>query len=253
MFEKYLEDIGLSDKEAQVYLALLKTDHASVLELSDDTQIKRSTVYVVLESLAQKGLVSETQVGKKTHFQAEPPERLETYIERQKVVLDEHASRLEQIIPQLRGMQRGTGVKPVVKYFEGREGIISSLEEFYASTEPIGVVHMVYSRDLVEDTFTESERVRYASMRENKDVPVRSIYTYEQGTLASGAKAERHKIDGKKYPISCDLAIAGDKVRVSLLGKSIGGIFIKNREFAETLQSLIDLTADLLKDKEEKG
>lgn len=135
MLEKYLQDIGLNEKEATLYLALVQVDNSSVIDLSKKTKINRSTVYVVLEGLAKKGLVSETTVGKKTHYQAEPPERLETFVERQKVNLDEQSKRLKDIIPQIKTVQRETGERPVVKYFEGREGIIAANEEFFATSE----------------------------------------------------------------------------------------------------------------------
>src|ERR1035437_1752533 len=106
MLEKYLQEIGLTDKESTVYLALLQVDSASVLDLAKKTKINRSTTYVVLESLKKKGLVSETSVGKKTHYQAESPERLKTYVERQKVVFEERSKRLDDIIPELKATQR---------------------------------------------------------------------------------------------------------------------------------------------------
>lgn len=130
MLEKYLQEIGLSDKEAAVYLALLATDNSSVIELANKTKIKRPTVYVILENLSKKGLVSETTVSKKTHYQAEPPERLETFTERQKITLDERAKRLKDIIPQIKSVQRESGERPVVRFFEGREGTISTNEDF---------------------------------------------------------------------------------------------------------------------------
>ena len=34
MLEKYLQDIGLNDKEAAIYLSLLSVEHASVLDLA---------------------------------------------------------------------------------------------------------------------------------------------------------------------------------------------------------------------------
>src|SRR3989344_1564256 len=98
MFEKYLQEIGLNEKEAALYLALLQVDAASVIDLSKKTKINRSTVYVVLEGLMKKGLVSETQIGKKVHYQAEAPERLETFVERQKAIFEELQKRLKDII-----------------------------------------------------------------------------------------------------------------------------------------------------------
>ena len=118
MLEKYLQDIGLNEKEAIVYLSLLAVDNSSVLDIAKKTGLNRSTTYVILESLSKKGLVSETNIGKKTHYQAEPPERLETYVERQKIILDENSRRLKDIIPQIKSVQRGGGEKPVVQYFE---------------------------------------------------------------------------------------------------------------------------------------
>ena len=73
MLEKYLQEIGLSDKEASVYVALLQVDNDSVLDLAKRTKINRTTIYPVLESLAKKGLISEIKIDKKVRFQAEPP------------------------------------------------------------------------------------------------------------------------------------------------------------------------------------
>src|SRR3989344_8602544 len=102
MLEKYLQDLGLSDKEALIYLALLQVDGATALDLSKKTKINRSTVYVVIDALLKKGLVSETTVGKKTQFQAESPESIRTYIERRKIELEKTEKRLDDIIPQIK-------------------------------------------------------------------------------------------------------------------------------------------------------
>ena len=131
MLEKYLQEIGLNEKEASVYLALLQYDNASVIDISGKTKINRSTTYTILESLSKKGLVSETTVGKKTRYQAESPERLETFVERQKVLLDEHSKRLKDIIPQIKSVQREIGEKPTVQYFEGKEGIFALNESIF--------------------------------------------------------------------------------------------------------------------------
>src|SRR3989344_6456404 len=159
MLEKYLQDLGLTDKEATIYLALLQVDSTTALDLSKKTKINRSTVYVVIESLSKKGLVSETTVGKKTQFQAESPERLETYVERRKIQFEEQSHRLKDIIPEIKSLQRDTGERPVVKYYEGREGIISLLEEFFSNAgDDEKSVYLLYPKDTLEEIFTESER-----------------------------------------------------------------------------------------------
>lgn len=251
MLEKYLQEIGLSDKEAAVYLALLATDNSSVVDLAEKTKIKRPTVYVVLETLAKKGLVSETTVGKKTHYQAEPPERLETYVERQKVVLDERSKRLKDIIPQIKSVQRESGERPVVKYFEGIDGVVSAHAEFVGQTSGDKVVYSIYSKDLLDGAFTEEELGKFRTQRLGRKVKSKALYTYTKGELPSDETSERVKIDGEKYPINCDIAIHKDNVRIAIFGKNISSILIKSSEFAETMHSLFRLIFDQIKNPRE--
>ena len=249
MLEKYLQDIGLTDKESLVYLSLLAVEHASVLDLANKTKIKRPTVYVVLESLSKKGLVSETTVGKKTHYHAEPPERLETFVERQKIALEESQKVLKDIIPQIKSVARDSGERPVVKYFEGREGIISANDELFAGIEQGGekVTYLIYPKDLVEDIFTDKEREKYRSMRISQDIKSKSIYSSEKGDKPSDSTGDRIKIDGKRYPITCDISIYKDRVRISILEEKLSGIFIRSKDFAETLKSVFKLAFDNIK------
>jgi sugar-specific transcriptional regulator TrmB len=244
MFEKYLEDIGLSDKEASVYIALLQVDNDSVLDLSKRTKINRTTIYPLLESLQKKGLVSEIQVDKKVYYKAEPPERLETFVERRKLSFEEQAKRLKDVIPQLKSIQRETGERPIVKYFEGIEGVISSNEEFYSYFDDSKELnYLIYPRDTVEEIFKDS-RNHFVKRRQEKKVKIKALYTRKDGELPKVEDSDRIRIDGEKYPILCDIGIYGENVRISTLGSSVSAILIKSKDLAVTLKSLINLIFD---------
>lgn len=249
--EKYLQEIGFSDKESAIYLALLQVDNASILDLAKKTNINRTTIYFVIESLTKKGLVSEIRIGKKIHFAAEAPERLETYIERQKTILEEHSRRLKDMLPEIKAVQRELGERPVVKYFEGREGIISSLEEFYSTPENGGEVFFVYPKDHLDAIFTGNEMDRYRKLRLEKKARSKVLYTYTKGDKPSDATGDRIKIDTKKYPISCDIAIYKDCITINILGKKLSGIFIRSKDLADTLWSVFSIAFDALREKEE--
>lgn len=241
MFEQYLIDIGLSEKEAKIYLALLQVDKNGVQELATRTKINRTTVYPVIESLQKKGLVSEIQDGKKVEYMAEPPERLETYVERQKVVFEEHAKRLKDIIPQIKSIQREQGERPVVKYFEGRDGAISAYEEFYRfdpNVEEDG--YFIFNKDLLGTVFTWDEQQRFVDIRVGKKLVPNSIYNYEKGDYPfTTPGGKRVRIDEKKYPILCDISIARDRIVITTLGEKVSGFFITSKDIAETLKSLV--------------
>lgn len=245
MLEKYLEEIGLSDKEATVYLALLQVENSPVSDIAKKTKINRTTVYPVLQSLEKKGLASEVQVGKTIHFQAAPPERLETYVERQKVVLEEHAARLKDIIPQIKSIQREEGERPIVKMFEGRDGAISAYEEFYQLHDK-GTKdgYFIFNRDLLDAEYTEKEKEKFAKIRIGKGVTPTSVYTRKAGDFPFISEGRRVRIDSEKYPLLCDITIIEDRLIISTLGSSAISILIKSTDIAKTLASLVSYIND---------
>jgi sugar-specific transcriptional regulator TrmB len=248
MLEKYLEDAGLSDKEAAVYLHLVQVEKASVVELAEKTKIKRPTVYTILDSLAKKGLVAEIEEDKKTKYVAEPPERLKTYIERKEVFLNELKDRFaHDVIPQIKSLQRETGEKPVVKYFSGKEGIVSINEDVYEGKPDGSPFYIIYSKDLLDEVFKDKETDKYKKNRTGQNIKAKVLYNWSKGEKQSDSLADRIKVDDKKYPFYADISIYKDKVRISILGKELSGIYIRSKDLAETLKSLFNLAFDNLK------
>ena len=248
LIEKYLEEIGLSDKEATVYLSLLSVDTASVLDLAKKTKINRTTIYFILESLGKKGLVSEIQQGKKTFFAAEPPERLATFIERQRAILEEHSKQLKTILPEIKAVQREIGERPVVKYFDGRDAAFSTNTGFFETNNPKGSIgYFLTNYDLIHETFTEDELAKAQEARPKKKIRAKTIYATSRGaTFPSNELSERKSIDHEKHPILCDISIYEDKVQIVTLGKKISSILIQSRDVADTMKTLFQLAFDPL-------
>lgn len=239
MFEKYLEEIGLSEKEAQIYLALLQVDSDSIQDIAKKTDINRTTVYPVLESLAKKGLVGEIQDGKKTLYQAAPPERLETFVERQQIILEEHASRLKDIIPQIKSIQREQGERPVIKLFDGREGAISAYEEFFNlknQSEKEG--YFLFNQNILQRVFTDDERKKFREIRKGKEVYPNTIYNNKNGDGDFTSNGTRIRIDDEKYPIKVDMTTIGDSIIITTLGEKMMSLVIKSSDIADTFKSI---------------
>lgn len=76
-----LTNLGLTEKEAKVYLANLALGPTTILQITRGAELKRTTVYSIIESLKQKGLINIEARGFKKLFVAENPERLESILE----------------------------------------------------------------------------------------------------------------------------------------------------------------------------
>ena len=97
--------------------------------------------------------------------------------------------------------------------------------------------------------FGPKEIAAAKSIRLNRRVKTKSIYTYTKGDIPSDETGERIRVDGDKYPIKCDIGIYKDKIRIHTLGKNLSAIFIKSQDVADTLRSIFEIAFENLKEK----
>jgi HTH-type transcriptional regulator, sugar sensing transcriptional regulator len=245
MRAKELINIGLSEKESAVYLALLELGSDTVQNIAKKANVNRATTYVILDSLSKKGIVSTVEKEKKTFYQAESPEELMRLIRIQEAEVKSSERALQKLLPELKGMYNLAENKPVVRFYEGKEGVKSMADEFLRTSDK--EIAMIYSRDHVEKTFSGDESNAMRDQRLKKGKSVKSIYTYKKGKLDATKGSERLRIPESQFPISSDIAISGDKVRVASLGDIVSGIIIEDREIAKTLRSVFLLAWEAAK------
>lgn len=70
---KTLMTLGLSEKEAKIYLALYKIGQGTSYEVAKEAGVKRPTVYVLMEELRKKGLALVIPHSKKQVYVAKDP------------------------------------------------------------------------------------------------------------------------------------------------------------------------------------
>ncbi len=120
--ETSLKQLGLNDKEAKVYFACLNLGQTTALGIAKTTFLKRPTIYTVLETLRQKGLVLPVPRAATTEFIAQDPQRLLQDLERRTKLM-------RGLLPTLRAIQpRGEG-RPKITIYEGKE----EMEKVYFS------------------------------------------------------------------------------------------------------------------------
>ncbi len=123
MIEQVLRNIGLTQYETKVYIALLDLGESTSGKILAKANLHSGKIYEILNSLKQKGLVSEiTKAGVK-HFSPADPSRVREYLKDKKKNLEQQETDFNNIIPQL--MKKINAVKsPVhVEVFTGFKGL----------------------------------------------------------------------------------------------------------------------------------
>ena len=225
-----LRSVGLTDIEAQIYLAALELGEASMQDLSRKSGVKRTSIYNFIDKLIERQIIIETKKRKRSMYSAVSPDQL---WEVGRTRLHE----LEKLLPELRAIHNQSMRKPRVTFYEGIDGI----KEVYADTlqekQPIvgwsDFQHM--AEVLGRDYFSV-----YPPERAKRGITFQSIVC-DTPIARELAKENSRVLRETKFITSGDLRteinIYGDKVALmSFRSQPAFAVLIEDRDLAETLR-----------------
>jgi HTH-type transcriptional regulator, sugar sensing transcriptional regulator len=229
-----LEQLGLGYKEDDVYLALLELGAAGVNEIAIKANIKRTTTYDVLSSLGKKGLIGQTQKGKKRLFFAEEPEKLNK-------LLSEKKQRLEEMMPILKSLYNTAGSKPKIRYYEGKEG----LKDVYRDTLNYKGGLVAFVTENIIRQLGQSFADEYLERRKKAGITVRVIGPANEEIIAyqktdHAFLKETRVVPADSFPFSIEMNIYGNKLAFMSFKEEMG-IIIESNEVAKNMRLLFEL------------
>jgi len=129
MNNQLLKEIGLTETEIKVYLALIKIGATSAGRIVEETGVYRKNLYDTLNRLIEKGLVSYVIENKIRFFQAKSPENLEKYLDEKKAKIEEQKHEIKATISEMNSFFSKAPVEIESEIYRGTEGIKTILKE----------------------------------------------------------------------------------------------------------------------------
>lgn len=235
-----LEAVGLTEKQAKVYVAALFLGPAAVQRIAEQAEVNRATTYVILAELAEMGLVSETTEGKKTVYVAEPPEAIERHLNSLEKDIENRKSQLKDTLKDLKEVNRVEVVDaPVVRFFKGPEASQAVAAYANRKSNKNDVVYGFSDIDevlkILPNVLTEGPRRRM-----KKNIHSKILYS---GTMNVGddikSGRETKKIETKALG---DINIYSDRMTIlSYKGEDSTGVIIESKEIVAVMRQLFEL------------
>ena len=253
MLEKDLQKIGLTEKEAKVYLASLELGESSVQKIAAKAKVNRATTYVILEQLMKKGAMDSIEKGAKRQFVATGPYALKQIIRHQAEEINQKKQKLEKLFPKLKKIHNILPNRAVVRYFEGKEALQAVREQFLQSKRK--EIHAFHSEEELLNVFSREERRKYSQRRQ--DAGIKHHVIYNPSKEGSFEDTERENtvalpVPKDKFYFPCDIRIVDDFVSISILTGQPSGILIESQSIAETFRSIFKLAQEAAQ-KYQKG
>jgi len=247
-----LQELGLSELEAHIYLALTSVSAVSALSLSRSLAVPRTSVYDALMRLIEKGLVEKVVKSKSTWYKASPVSVLGNFVEEQGSKLASMKEALDSLTLQLKN-RAGDLKTTEVRYYEGAEGMRQMVWNCLKAKKEI-VGYSVFGRvDVVGLKFYQ----RFVSEFAARSLADRVIASPTKRTLDyifKDVKPGFHQLsfqnirslpENKLY-IAGDTMIYNDTYAVSYWeGHEVVGVEIENADFVRHELSIFELLWDL--------
>lgn len=119
---KLLEDLGLEEKEAKVYLGLLKLGESTATKIAQRIDLDRTLIYQLTNKLIAKGLVSYIIKNNIKYFiPSDPKKLLEGIKEKERMV--------QEALPELVRLAKKQEEETRVEVYKGKKGMNTVLKD----------------------------------------------------------------------------------------------------------------------------
>lgn len=239
-----LEDIGLSENQAKVYLAALSLGPSTVQKISQAAEIKRTTVYSVIDSLKSTGLMITQVKGFKNLFVAERPEKLKSILEARK-------EKFKKYLPEFSALYNLKESGSFLKYYEGLEAVKSIYKDLLREVKP-HEDYLVISNSEPWFNLDPLYFQSYIERRAKLNIKIRLLL--QDSKIAQEHKRlernynEKIKILPKGTSLSISMAIIPNKIMFHQTKPPILAIVVENQNIIQMHRELFEIIWNTISD-----
>tara|TARA_Y100000310_G_scaffold157610_1_gene157017 strand:- start:346 stop:1071 length:726 start_codon:yes stop_codon:yes gene_type:complete len=228
-----LEDIGLSNAEIKVYIALLELGTSTAGPILDRSGLQSSVVFLTLNKLVDRGFVSFVKEGTRKHYQASNPRHIVDFI-------NEKKERFEEVLPELLLKQEAAKEKPEVIVFRNIRGVKELLMELL---EAGGNEHHTFGSTGDSLMLGKAWWVRYHKKRAQMGIKAKLLFNESlkewKAEVKYGKTEVRYTTEGFE-PLT-ETIIRNNKIGIIIWTEKPIGILIENSIAAKSYDQFFNI------------
>jgi HTH-type transcriptional regulator, sugar sensing transcriptional regulator len=235
-----LKKLNLTEKEAQVYLALLELGPSTPYKIAKRSRLKRPTAYVIAEELVEKGLIVQMTGEKQKMYIARSPE---SYIED----IEKRVHEARKVVPELLAMQRKGSDKPNILYFEGTRGLKQAYEYKIKELKGREIVGFFARGNDIDSELQNEVFIPWNETRTEKNIDLRGftvddpkLHPYKKFYGTGKGEFNAKFLPESLYDADCSIEALEDAVRVVIM-RSKQSVIIESSEFARAIRQVFEL------------
>lgn len=232
-----LVEIGLSEGEIAVYLALLKLGSVQVSKIKEGTRLHRTTIYDFVEKLLNKGLINYVSKKNVRYYSATHPNKLME-------IVKEKEEDVKRILPQLAALAETKREEVRVEIYKGVEGLKWVLNDVLRTGEDFvgfGIDEAKFSGKfpiIMEQYFKKEEK---SGIKERLLASEDTKFVYKKKSIT-------YRFIPEEFFNPTQTAVYGKKV-VIMIWEPLTIIVIENSELADSYKKYFEMLWKIAKVK----
>jgi sugar-specific transcriptional regulator TrmB len=240
MDTKILEEIGLTDSEIKVYLALLELGSSKKGPIVKKAGITSSKIYEVIDKLIERGLASYVVKDKVKYFNAAPPSRIKDYLKEKEAKLKEQENELDKLLPSLELKQKLKEKKTDAEVYRGWRGIQTIYNDLLESLKRGEQYYIMGASRGLDTKKVKSFYTRFNEKSIKKKLKANIIFNENaRGNVPNAEKTGKVKYLDQTTP--SEILVYKNKTAIVLLEKEPLIILIRGESIAKSFKAYFDV------------
>ena len=249
---EHLQNLGLNEKEAKCYLALLPLNRATAYMVALRSGLKKPTAYVVLENLVNKGFVLKIPHQDKTKYIAKSPRDCMAMVR-------EKLNAAHEDLPELMAMQKEDDEKVSIAYFEGMDGIeemydrmLKTMKQKPSAKRVVSgfYAHQQDTSEMLKNYWVKlNERfLKNSIRRQSISTKHESLKGYLQVESLKKYGVTMKSLSPEDYSSNISIEVYDDFTQI-ISHRHLQGVLIENPDIANVIGQIFNLVWKLSKEK----
>ena len=233
-----LNEIGLSESEKKVYLALLSLGDSTRGDIVNKSNVSGSKVYELLEKLQDKGLVSIYIKDNVKHFKSTNPKQILNFLEKKKEKLIDLEKQANLFLPTLLAQYGSSKKDQEVELLNGLKGLEIMFREQVDLLKKDDVCYVIGGTKGSGEETIQNFFEKIHLMREKKQIKTKMLFNIKQrATTKKLYSSKNYPHTSTKYlehtsPVAIN--VFKDRTIIIIFGEEITSIYIKSIDVANS-------------------
>ncbi|MDO8582314.1 MAG: helix-turn-helix domain-containing protein [bacterium] len=236
-----LQEIGLNEKEARIFLVLIKKGISNASQIALLAELPKSSTLDQLNDLARRGFIMRHKKKNSFLFSADLS-RLHEAISKQKATIVEREKIVTDLLPALEKLEGFGSKRPQIEYLEGDSAIEEAFEDFLRVKikEVLGYGSIEWNKKSVPNFFPKFYGRRVAARIGWRGVLVALKETLEDTWGKEEKNLWKLTYSSPQYYSSIEVNVYGNNVAI-VSQKEKFLVRIRSREVAQAFRHILNL------------